>query len=41
EELSDVLDDHQAAVAEAAQARAKADDLRAQAEDLPNDADRP
>ena len=41
EQVSDALDDHQAAVADAAKARAKADDLRVQAEDLPSDADRP
>jgi uncharacterized protein YjbJ (UPF0337 family) len=40
EEVSDALDDHQAAVADAAKARAKADRLRGQAEDLPSDADR-
>ncbi|MDT5211677.1 MAG: hypothetical protein QOF67_4092 [Mycobacterium sp.] len=41
EEVRDALDGHQAAVADAAKARAKADDLRAQAEDLPSVTDRP
>jgi uncharacterized protein YjbJ (UPF0337 family) len=38
-EVADALDDHQAAVADAAKARAKADLLRSQAEDLPNGED--
>jgi uncharacterized protein YjbJ (UPF0337 family) len=40
-EVGDALDDHQAAVADAAKARAKADRLRGQAEDMANDADTP
>ena len=41
EEVGDALDGHQAAVADAAKARAKADRLRGQAEDLTDDADHP
>jgi uncharacterized protein YjbJ (UPF0337 family) len=41
EEVGDALDGRQAAVADAAQARVKADRLRAQAEDLTDDADLP
>jgi uncharacterized protein YjbJ (UPF0337 family) len=41
EEVRDALDNHGAAVADAAKARAEADDLRAQAEDLPTVTDRP
>jgi uncharacterized protein YjbJ (UPF0337 family) len=41
EEVRDALDEHQTAVADAAKARATADDLRAQAEDLPSVTDRP
>jgi uncharacterized protein YjbJ (UPF0337 family) len=41
QEVGDALDDHQAAVTEAAKARAKADRLKREAEDLSNDADLP
>ena len=41
EEVGDALDEHQAAVGDAAKARAKADELRAQARDLSSDTDRP
>jgi hypothetical protein len=41
EEVGDALDGRQAAAADAAQARVKADRLRAQAEDLTDDADLP
>jgi uncharacterized protein YjbJ (UPF0337 family) len=40
-EVSDALADRQAAVAEAARAHAKADHLRAQAQDVPGDTDQP
>jgi uncharacterized protein YjbJ (UPF0337 family) len=41
QEVGDALDDHQAAVADAAKARAKADRLKEEAEGLINDADLP
>ena len=39
EDVADALAEHQAAVADAAKARAKADGLRAEAEDLTNGED--
>jgi hypothetical protein len=41
EQVGDALDGRQAAVADAAQARAEADRLRAQAENLTDDTDLP